>query len=65
MENVHQEEMEKYRVHISKLEEVLETVGERHQADIMQFKELINEKTSHIEKLRTEKQYDLLAFTCL
>jgi hypothetical protein len=41
---------------VSELESLLETVGERHQGDMSQLRDLLHEKNSHIEKLRTEKR---------
>lgn len=56
MEEAHAADIQKYINKIKELESVLDTIGERHQADIFQLKDLIQEKTTHIEMLIAEKK---------
>ena len=56
MQDEYEVKLEKHQSRVNELESLLETVGVRHQGDILQLKDLVQEKNSHIEKLRTEKR---------
>jgi len=56
MSEVHKEEIQEHLNRINDLEEVLKTIGDRQQVDTLQLRELVNEKTAHIDMLQTEKR---------
>ncbi|CAG7834675.1 unnamed protein product [Allacma fusca] len=55
MEEAHKLEVQKLLQKIRELEKILDGIGEMHQKDISQLKELLQEKSQRIEMLRAEK----------
>jgi len=56
MEADYEKKLEHHVTRVEKLQDVLETISDRHETDLSHLQELVNEKNIHIEKLSTEKR---------